>query len=233
MEKGDFCFKQFAVRQDRCAMKVGTDGVLLGAWALCSSESDILDIGAGTGLLALMMAQRFPLSRVTALELDADAALQAAENVSRSPFADRIRVVQGDVRDFQGRWGCIVCNPPFFSEDICSPHDGRHLARSAHSLSFADLWGAVVRLLLPGGLFNVILPVREFPDFHHHSLTHGFCLIRSTEVKTTPNKPPKRLLLTYCMGEATAEARTTLALTAPDGGRSKDYQALTEDFYLI
>lgn len=213
-------------------MKVGTDGVLLGAWAACPMDASILDIGTGTGLVALMMAQRFPLSRVTALELDAEAASQAVENVSQSPFAAQICVVQGDVRDFQGQWDCVVCNPPFFSEDTFSPHDARHMARSAQSLSFADLWQAVNRLLRPQGLFNVILPVKEFLDFHRHSLAHGFRLIRSMEIKTTPAKPPKRILLTYSQGDAAVEPRTSLVITAQDGERSPAYKALTQDFYL-
>ena len=131
--RGDsFTFKQFVVRQDRCAMKVGTDGMLLGAWAeMDKPDGRVLDIGTGTGLMALMMAQRYPEARVTAVDIDEMAVSQAVENVKASPFADRIEVLQADVNAFETekKFDSIVCNPPFFNNVLICPDSQRTQAR--------------------------------------------------------------------------------------------------------
>ena len=128
-----FTFKQFVVQQDRCAMKVGTDGTLLGAWAeLVKADGRILDIGTGTGLIAMMMAQRYPEARITAIDIDEMAVLQAVDNVNASPFADRIEVFQADVNAFEPteKFNSIVCNPPFFNNAMVSIYYlGRSLPR--------------------------------------------------------------------------------------------------------
>ena len=232
MAASTFQFKQFTIAQDRCAMKVGTDGVLLGAWARAREGGRVLDIGCGTGLISLMVAQRFPGSGVTGVEVDAEAARQARENVAGSPFASRVEILQGDVRDFEGSFSTIVCNPPFFTERVVSPCEGRRLARSTCSLSFGDLWESVCRLLLPDGLFNVIIPTSERVAFHTFALEHGFSLWQSCAVQTVPAKAPKRVLLCYVRGECTPLPPQHLVLQDADDSRSADLSRLTADFYL-
>ncbi len=233
MEKDSFSFKQFAIRQDRCAMKVGTDGVLLGAWAQCPPGADVLDIGSGTGLLTLMMAQRFPHAHVNGMELDLQATLQAVENLRYSPFDARVTVSNCDVREIGGHWGCIVCNPPFYTEDTCSPDSARALARSAQTLTFAELWRCVSKVLEPDGLFNVIIPAKEYVGFHRYAIELGFSLVRCTLVRTTAQKEPKRVLLCYLRGTSDVPAvRDEIVLTQADGSRSSQLQELTKDFYL-
>ena len=125
MSNAFFQFRQFTVYQDQCAMKVGTDGVLLGAWArLLATEGRVLDIGTGTGLLALMMAQRYPHASVTAVDIDDQAVIQAQQNISRSPFAERITISQGDIREWEDQpFDAIVANPPYFVDSLICPDD--------------------------------------------------------------------------------------------------------------
>ena len=148
-----FRFKQFAVRQDRCPMKVGTDGVLLGAWAeVRPGDRRMLDVGTGTGLIALMLAQR-SAARITAVDVDAECATQAAENFAASPWADRLDAVAVAVQRYDPveRFDLIVSNPPYYVDSLLSPDEGRNTARHAAGLPFGELAAAVVRLLAPGG----------------------------------------------------------------------------------
>ncbi len=233
MEKGSFSFKQFTIRQDRCAMKVGTDGVLLGAWADCPPGVDVLDIGCGTGLITLMMSQRFPHAHLDGVELDWEATIQAKENVKNSPFAARVNVMNCDVRELKGQWGCIVCNPPFYSDATHSPDASRALARSIQNLTFEQLWSCVNRLLLPEGLFNVIIPFKEYLNFHQHAIALGYSLVSCTQVRTTVQKSPKRVLLCYRRGLSNLPALCDeIVLTDSCGNRSIQLQELTKEFYL-
>ena len=231
-----FDFKQFRVFHDRCAMKVGTDGVLLGAWARLAEGTKVLDLGTGCGLVALMMAQRFPFAKVTAVEIEPEAAAQAAENFQASPFAERLEAVCSDVRNFVpegGPFDCIVSNPPFFTEDLLPPSAERSLARNAADLPFADLIGEAQRLLRPGGLFQVILPCSVADGFLSLCAVRAFSLLERMDVRTKPTKPAKRTLL--CLVNdlaATRPCRKDFLLCSDHGERSADYQKLTQDFYL-
>lgn len=227
-----FRFKQFVIHQQDCAMKVGTDGVLLGAWASCHGAKHVLDIGCGTGVIALMIAQRYPQALVDGIELVGKAATQACNNVAQSPFAERVKIEQADVRHWQGNYDSIVCNPPFFSEHTISVSAERVLARSAHSLPFADLWQCVDRLLVPGGTFNVILPVNEYIHFQSYAISLGYSIRHSMEICTTSQKPPTRLLLCYTKGNCQMQARERLILHMYPGKRSEGFELLTKDFYL-
>ena len=162
-----FKFRQFTISQQRCAMKVGTDGTLLGAWARTSCQGDseksrILDIGTGTGLIALMMAQRYPNAVIKAIDIDENAVCQARENVSVSPFSTRIEVIQADIALFESdeSFDAIVCNPPYFTaaNSMESPDFQRRIARQTHSLDFKMLVNSVKRLLASKGLFSVVIP---------------------------------------------------------------------------
>ena len=157
MANSFFKFQQFTVRQEHCAMKVGTDGTLLGAWA--NGGRSVLDIGTGTGLIALMMAQRFPEARVTAIDIDQAACLQAHDNVAASPFASRIQIVQADVADYEAEpFDVIVSNPPYFVESLTCPDYQRTTARHTASLTYQTLMCSAFRLLSDEGRFSVIIP---------------------------------------------------------------------------
>lgn len=227
-----FEFKQFTVWHERCAMKVGTDGVLLGAWSYVFGCKHILDIGSGSGVVSLMVAQRVPEACVYGVEIDAHAAVQAQENVARSPFSNRVRIASGDVCSLSGEFDAIVCNPPFFTEDTCPADMGRALARNSSSLTYDALWRAVARLLLPEGYFSVVLPYKEYVPFYYLALERGFDVCRTCTVKTVERKAPKRILATFSRVLWEKKEESILVLQGADGKRSPDYEALTRDFYL-
>lgn len=230
-----FQFKQFTINDDRCAMKVGTDGVLLGAWANVDHASRVLDVGAGCGLIALMLAQRFPQIRFTALELDAEAAEQARDNVEKSPFSSQIEVVQGDFSLYSsGPFDAIVSNPPFFEEDLLPPDAARANARHTSSaLNFENLVAGSVRLLVDGGTLSVIIPKNAQNRFHSICNKHGLTLLRATDVRTVVRKAPKRVMLHFakCSNAASAVVRDEIILME-DGKRSAAYTHLCREFYL-
>lgn len=182
-----FRFKQFAVRQDRCPMKVGTDGVLLGAWAeVRPGDRRMLDVGTGTGLIALMLAQR-SAAWITAVDIDVECATQAAENFAASPWADRLDAVSVAVQRYDPveKFDLIVSNPPYYVDSLLSPDEGRNTARHAAGLPFGELAAAVVRLLSPGGRFALVLPPVEMQRFRSAALGRLYP-VRWTEVCSTP-----------------------------------------------
>ena len=235
-----FTFKQFSVQQERCAMKVGTDGVLLGAWA--SGGTKILDIGTGTCVVALMMAQRHPNSSVTAIDLDENACLQAKKNVSNSPFKDRIDVIWKSLQDFalqktleKNSLSCfdaIVSNPPFFENSLKNPDGGRMMARHTDSLSYAELFQGVAALLSDEGEFSAIIPTDCLDRFLSESYIYGFFLTRKCLVKTVERKQPKRCLVAFRKQPPVEVENAIVCLQQADGERSEWYQKLTKDFYL-
>ena len=236
-----FTFKQFRVEQDRTAMKVGTDGVLLGAWA--EGGATILDVGTGTGLIALMMAQRFEKAEVLGIDIDQDACLQARDNVLASPFASRVSIRHSSLQAFDetafsgndkwsGGFDAIVSNPPYFEHSLKNPDAGRATARHSDSLPFADLFGGVGRLLADNGVFSAIVPTESLEHFCAEAVFSGFFLSRRYDVKTTPNKPAKRCLVAFRRHRPESFDRREVCLQDADGNRSEWYQALTEAFYL-
>ena len=252
---GNFRFKQFEIEQDRCAMKVGTDGVLLGAWA--QGGRRILDIGSGTGLISLMMAQRFPEAEVVGIDMDADACGQAKENVMASPFRDRVEIECCRLQDF-GADGCaletaglkagaletaadlkaacvfdaIVSNPPFFVDSLKNPDSKRTMARHTDSLSFRDLFAGVKRLLSDDGIFSAIVPVEVVEPFVAESCILGFYLIRKCGVKTVERKQPKRFMLSFAKHRISPYEEHVETMMDSQGNRSEWYRKITEEFYL-
>ncbi len=230
-----FRFKRFVVWQDRCAMKVGTDGVLLGAWA--SGGRRILDIGAGTGLIALMMAQRFPDAHVEGVEIDEMAYAQALDNVSRSPFSERIKLVNASIQAFAGAeehlsYDAIVSNPPYFENALRNPDTQRMVARHADTLPFAQLFGAVVRLLSDDGVFSAVIPAESKSRFDEEASLCGLFTVRQTAVRTTPRKPVRRYLVAYAKHPAAVVETDEVVLEVAHGVRSEWYGGITRDFYL-
>ena len=233
MSNAYFRFKQFCIRHECCAMKVGTDGVLLGAWG-CIDGRRILDIGTGTGLIALMAAQRNLEAQVLGIDIDEVAVMQARENISESPFASRVICELQDVLDFRSEapFDAILCNPPFFTEDTLPDETSRALARNNKSLPFPELIKKVASLLGDTGKFSLIIPSSHMQELISLSLVEGLHLNRRCVVRTKANKPPRRVMLTFSANTSQATEEQDLRLMADDGSRSEAYKALTKDFYL-
>lgn len=235
MSRDSFTFKQFVVQQGRCAMKVGTDGTLLGAWAVLErNDGRILDIGTGTGLMALMMAQRYPEARVTAIDIDAAAVEQANENVQDSPFAERIQVSQADVNAFETLepYDAIVCNPPYFDKALTCPDNQRTQARHTLTLSYRQLMAAAWRLLSDEGLFSVIIPNDYFQQMESEAHLAGFFQTRIYGVRTVVGKPIKRYLIELRKHPKKELIKKDVMIENAPNLRSEWYQELTKDFYI-
>lgn len=221
-------------------MKVGTDGTLLGAWA--RGGASILDIGTGTGLIALMMAQRFAEARIVAIDIDRAAFRQAAENVNASCFASRVRVVSGDVRqmsvndllarDADKGFDAIVCNPPFFQHSLRNPDEQKAMARHTDMLSYDELFASVSRLISVDGEFSSIIPFDCLDDFLQAASAAGFSTTRKCTVRTTPKKLPRRYLLAFSKSDDQDCLVEEGILENDCSGRSDWYRRLTADFYL-
>ena len=244
MSNNYFQFKRFVVRQERCAMKVGTDGTLLGAWARGGQR--VLDIGTGTGLIALMMAQRCPEALVTAVDIDANAVRQARENVAESSFAERITVVEGDINTLTipnsgnhishlspliYHFDAIVCNPPYFNDSLTCPDEQRTTARHTTTLTYRELMAAVARLLSDDGEFSVVIPFDCKARLEAEAALAGLSKTRECSIRTTPRKAPRRFLLAFRKHPVAVETTEGVLETEP-GQRSDWYHALTNDFYL-
>ena len=227
-----FTFKQFEIRQDRCAMKVGTDGVLLGAWARVEHCRRILDIGTGTGLVALMAAQRSG-AEVLGIDLDADAVGQAGENVAASPWKDRVRVMEADVKEFSDTqlFDAILCNPPYFENSLKCPDAARTMARHTDTLTFDELAKSVARLLAPEGELSVVIPYDRATDMTVSAACYGLFATRQTIVCPYEGAKPKRILMAFSRqgGMHTPE---TLCLQDVQRKPTSEYVALVKDFYL-
>jgi tRNA1Val (adenine37-N6)-methyltransferase len=236
MSNDFFRFKQFTVHQTDSAMKVGTDGVLLGAWhAIDGHPSRILDVGTGTGLIALMLAQRFNDAQVTGVEIDGIAAAEAQRNVAASPFAGRMDIINAAFQDFQQQaqtFDLIVSNPPYFCNALENPDTARATARHTSSLSFRNLLYGSTQLLDNNGRLAVILPTESLKAFLSEASIIGLSLIKHTAVKTVERKEPSRHMLLLSKQYTVAPFEETVCLQNPDGTRSEWYQQQTQDFYL-
>ena len=235
MANGYFQFKQFTIRQQHCAMKVGTDGTLLGAWAQASAGlCRVLDVGTGTGLIALMMAQRYPEARAIAIDIDEKAVFQAQENVSASPFADRIKVIEADVQTFEDseKFDFIVCNPPFFEDSLVCPDPQRTEARHTVSLGYRQLMASAFRLLKDNGRFSVIIPADCRSRLESEAHLRGFFISRLCSVQTTPVKAPKRYMIEFAKHPVNEIDITNGILEFSPQIRSDWYRELTQEFYI-
>lgn len=233
MSNDYFRFKRFCIHHDRCAMKVGTDGVLLGAWGAVEGKR-ILDIGTGTGLIALMAAQRNPDAQVLGIDIDKDAVLQAQENIAKSPFANRVSCALQDITTFGSKntYDAILCNPPFFTEDTLPDEERRMLARNSKSLPFSLLVSRAASLLTDEGKFSFIIPSQLVSEFVGLCLAERLYLIRRCFVRTKASKPPRRALLTFSTNNEQSAEYQEICLIDSDGSRSQEYIELTQDFYL-
>lgn len=231
-----FHFKQFTIQQDRCSMKVGTDGVLLGAWADTQGAEHILDIGTGSGLIAIMLAQRAENARIHAVEVDPSAAEQARENVRACPWNSRLEVfpaaIQDYVRSTPTRYHLVVSNPPFFSGGTFSHNQDRNSVRHTIKLPHGDLLSAARSLLAPTGKFCLILPYIEGLRFQELARTYHLFCTKVTEVMPTKDKPVERLLMQFEREEKAPEKDSLVIQHNKRNSWTSDYVRLAGDFYL-
>ena len=229
-----FRFKQFEIHDELSAMKIGTDGVLLGAWADVAEARSILDVGTGTGLVAIMCAQRNEHAMVHGIDIVEDAIVESRQNVARTPWCNRITMEHADLRDFDTkvRYDHIVTNPPFFLTSLHSPDAARAVARHATSLSYEDIISAAERLLNEGGRLTVILPVDCAAVFRRVAFERLW-LSRIVEIVTREGEAPKRTIMEFVLTDKPLMPRaTSLTIQAADGSYTEDYRHLTKEFYL-
>ena len=231
-----FTFKQFQVNQDRCAMKIGTDGVLLGAWTpLINNPFNILDIGAGTGILSLMLAQRSNAEQIDAIEIDEDAYEQCVENFEASPWGDKLFCFHAGLDEFvdepEDEYDLIISNPPFYTDDYKSDNTSRDLARFEDALPFEELIEAAALLLSDNGIFSVIIPFKEEERFVSMCKELDLFPLKITRVKGTPTSEIKRSLLAFCRMEQTPLI-DELVIEISRHNYTSEYIELTKEFYL-
>ena len=229
-----FQFKQFTVWHDKCAMKVGTDGVLLGAWTSVQNAHKILDVGTGTGLVALMLAQRsLPDADIVALEIDETAAGQARDNVTRSPWKERVEVVQADFRSYQSsdKFDVVVSNPPYFVDSLECPDQQRNAARHNDSLTYEELLEGVAGLLAEDGAFTIVIPVDVADRVKMIAAVKNLYAVRQLNVITKPGSVPKRTLITFTFSNQECVVEELLTELARHQ-YSEEYIALTQEYYL-
>ena len=232
-----FQFKQFAVQQDRCAMKIGTDAVILGAWCPINNHPfSILDIGAGTGILSLMLAQRSNAAQIDAIEINDEAYEQCVENFESSPWGDRLFCFHAGLDEFldepEDEYDLIISNPPFYSENYKTDSAQRDLARFQEAMPFEDLIEAARLLLSENGIFAVIIPFKEEEKFIELCAEVELYPINVTRVKGTPTTEVKRSLLAFKRYELSVLTADELVIETARHQYTEDYIALTKDFYL-
>jgi tRNA1Val (adenine37-N6)-methyltransferase len=230
-----FQFKQFAVHHDRCLMKVGTDGVLLGALADPGTARTILDIGTGCGVIALIMAQKSG-AMVTGIDVDAESAQQAAENAAASPWPERLLMLHGPVQDYAeahpASFDCIISNPPFFSNSLQSPRHARTHAKHTVDLSWDELMMAAARLLMPGGMAWFILPAAEGSTVLKVANGAGFSQISGIEIIPREGKPSHRWVLQFTKGVGVTSRNTQLVIRDHHGEYTEAYRKACDGLYL-
>lgn len=233
-----FQFKQFFIAHDQCAMKVNTDGILLGAIANVAGCRHILDLGAGSGLITLMLAQRTVAAvKVVGVELDPAAFAQAQQNIAHSPWAERVQLLQADIFSeifaplpMNNQFDLIVSNPPYFEHSLTSRNPQRDLARAATQSHFTWLEKAQ-QWLQPQGKISLILPFEVGEKLIEQALDLGLYCIEKWQIHTKVGKPPKRIILTFC-AKPQPTMEKSLAIYGIDNQYSLEFKQLTKDFYL-
>lgn len=235
MPQQHFEFKQFKINQDKCAMKVGTDAVLLGSWVEVADAKSILDIGTGTGIIALMLAQK-SLAEIDAIDIDESAFIQAKENVALCQWKNRIHVFHSSLQAFttksEHQYDLIVSNPPYFIDSSKAIANARTAARHTDSLPFEELLSGVIKLLHPKGKFCVILPSKEAELFRDLAEAKKLHLDKILRVKTRADKKEKRLLMQFEFNPTSFSESSIIIEEGERHSYSEDYKKLTSAYYL-
>lgn len=235
MSSQEFVFKQFTILQDKCAMKVGTDAVLLGSWVTTPGVKKILDIGTGTGIIALMLAQKSSAT-IDAIDIDENAYLQALQNVNNCKWNERIHVHHTSLQQFafstHHKYDLIVSNPPYFVDSSKASEESRTNARHTDQLPFDDLLNGVLNLLSPTGKFYVILPTKESQVFREMAEKQHLFLTKLTRVITRTDKPEKRLLMKFKFTQKVVEEDSIIIENEGRHCYTNEYTELTKDYYL-
>lgn len=241
-----FRFRQFYINDERCAMKVGTDGVLLGAWAGRFQENQplrILDIGTGSGLIALMLAERFPNAIITAIDIDNEAVEQALENFANSPWSNRLSAHSISLQEFSrihldasyshsALYDLIVCNPPFFANSLRNPNPQRALARHTDSLPYESLLSDAASLLAREGTLALIYPAETMTQVIEQAMRYNLYPMRLSHIFSKKGKPERRTLCEFSHNKSACFDEQTLYLEDDSSNRSEQYKTLTDEFYL-
>lgn len=234
MNDSPFHFKQFVIQQDKCTMKVGTDAVLLGSWINVKNTNTILDIGTGTGIIAIMLAQKSN-ALIDAIDIDKISCEQAKYNVKSSPWTHRIHVSLVSLQNFQNntnrKYDLIVSNPPYFKDASKASGEARNKARHSDTLSFDELIKGVKLLLNHEGCFYVILPLIEGIAFRRKATEQGLYCTQLMKVKTKPEKEEKRLMMRFEFQRKDCE-ETQLTIQKENLSYTKEYIELTKEYYL-
>ena len=231
-----FQFKQFRIIQERSAMKVGMDGVLLGAWADPSSATRILDVGTGTGLIALMMAQKNNQAQIDAIEVDQEAFSEAVMNCQQSSWNDRIKLELCSFQEFSLRtnlkYDLIVSNPPFFSNGVKAPLESRAQARHSDSLPLDVLISVAAGLLRENGRIALVLPIESLPEITQLADSNKLFISRLCRVKPNPSKPVFRILIELTNSKCLIQESELMIEFEKHHDYTPEYRELTKDFYL-
>ncbi|TGV02827.1 tRNA1(Val) (adenine(37)-N6)-methyltransferase [Flavivirga rizhaonensis] len=236
MSKKPFVFKQFSVNQEQCAMKIGTDSVLLGAWtSVKGNPFSILDIGAGTGILSLMLAQRSHAKVIDAIEIDDDAYEECVDNFEQSPWGDRLfcyhAALEEFVNEIDDKYDLIISNPPFYSEDYKTENKQRDIARFQDAMPFDHLIESVSKLLSESGIFSVIIPFKEEDKLVHLASKFNLIPNKTLHIKGTPTSEIKRSLIEFSFSKSDLKI-DSLIIESSRHQYTENYINLTKDFYL-
>jgi tRNA1Val (adenine37-N6)-methyltransferase len=229
----EFRFKQFTIKQNLCAMKVGTDGVLLGAWS-CTPSGNVLDVGSGSGLISLMVAQRNTDCLIDTIDIEESAYLQTKGNIKESKWNSRIKAYHSSFQSFSSekKYKLIISNPPFFINATKSINNAKNLARHTDELPFNDFINKVKELLAKDGILSLILPVQESLVFTDIALKNNLYLNRKCLVKPNEKKEPKRVLLEFSFSQIDLKKELLVIETEKRHHYTEEYRNLTRDFYL-
>ncbi|MDP4204749.1 MAG: methyltransferase [Bacteroidota bacterium] len=234
--KNIFRFKKFEVRHEQSSMKVGTDGVLLGAWTKVSPDVNILDVGTGSGVVALMLAQRTLTANIDAIDIDKLSVAEAESNFKSSGWSARLKSIHLSLQEYvdstSTMYDLIVSNPPFFQNSLRDPDSQRSHARHTDELPFVDLLKGCKKLLLPGGKLSLILPVEGAEQFCQIAVKNGFYLTRLTEVFSNPLKKCHRWLMEFSNIEFPLIKDKLTLENEERGNYTEEYRHLTSEFYL-
>ncbi|MBI5539893.1 MAG: methyltransferase [Bacteroidia bacterium] len=229
-----FQFKQFKVEQDQCAMKIGTDSILLGAWANCLESRFALDIGTGTGILALMIAQK-SIAEIIAIDIDEKTIIQAQENITNSSWNNRIKLLNTSLQEFKSpieKYDFIISNPPFFQNSLKAPDESRTIARHSDKLSHEDIIGFCIKHLSDVGILAIIFPVEQGKYFLKLAIENQLFCKRLCEVKPNTSKQAHRLLMEFSLNKQSTEYSEIIIETGTRHHYTEEYKELTKDFYL-